>query len=302
MAVEMSELTEKNQINKGMLLGFMGVLVFSFTLPVTRLIVPFMDPVFLGLGRSVIAGLVAGVILLVLKQPLPTVRQAGLLLLTASGVVLGFPVLSALGMQTVPASHGSVVTGLLPLITVIFATIITKERPSMGFWLVALFGASLVVSYALISGKGDNTGLQQGDIYLFGSSIIGGLGYAVGGKVSKEMGGWQVICWALVLTFPITTTGAFLLKPENLFDFEPFVYGSFLYLALASQLFGFFFWNRGLVLGGIARVSQIQLLQPFLSIVAAILVLGENVDARTYVFALAVIITIAVGRRMVVKT
>jgi drug/metabolite transporter (DMT)-like permease len=288
--------------SKGLVLGFLGVLVFSFTLPVTRLIVPFMDPIFLGLGRSVIAGFVAGLILLVLKQPLPTFRQAGLLLLTACGVVWGFPILSALGMQTVPASHGSVVTGLLPLLTVIFATLITKERPSFGFWIVAFIGASLVVGYAILNGEAGRVGLQQGDLYLLGSSIIGGMGYAVGGKISKEIGGWQVICWALVLSFPITTTGAYLLKPDDLFDFPTFVYGAFLYLALASQLFGFFFWNRGLVLGGIARVSQIQLLQPFLSIIAAIMVLGERVDMMTYFFALAVIVTIAIGRKMSVQT
>ena len=294
----MSEQTESNQTNKGLLLGFIGVLIFSFTLPITRLIVPFMNPIFLGLGRSVIAGVVAAVILIVLKQPLPSKRQAGLLLLTACGVVWGFPVLSALGMQTVPASHGSVVTGLLPLLTVIFATLITKELPSIGFWITALFGASLVITFSLLKGGAE---FHQGDLFLFGSSIIGGMGYAVGGKVSKEMGGWQVICWALVLSFPITATGAWMLKPDDLFGFPAYVYPSFLYLALMSQLFGFFFWNRGLVLGGIARVSQIQLLQPFMSIVAAIIVLGESVDMITYLFAFAVILTIAVSRKMVVR-
>ncbi len=288
----------KQEINQGLLLGFLGVLVFSFTLPVTRLIVPFMDPVFIGLGRSVIAALVAVLILFIRKQPLPTRRQAILLLITASGVVWGFPILSALGMQTVPASHGSVVTGLLPLLTVVFSTLITKERPSVGFWLVALLGAALVITYSLLQGGAE---LHRGDIYLFGSSLIGALGYAVGGKVSREIGGWQVICWALVLSFPVTATGAYYFKPVDLFDFPAFVYAGFLYLALASQLFGFFFWNKGLVLGGIARVSQVQLLQPFLSILAAIVILGENVDVLTCLFALAVIITIAVGRKMAIK-
>ncbi len=286
-------------VNKGMLLGLIGVLVFSFTLPVTRLIVPFMDPIFLGLGRSVIAGIVAVIILIALKQPLPTKRQAGLLLLTACGVVWGFPILSALGMQTVPASHGSVVTGLLPILTVIFATFITHERPSIGFWIAAFVGAALVIGFSLIKGGAE---LHRGDLYLFGSSIIGGMGYAVGGKVSKEIGGWQVICWALVLSFPITATGAWLLRPDDIFSFPSYVYPSFLYLALASQLFGFFFWNRGLVLGGISRVSQIQLLQPFLSIIAAIVVLGESVDVMTYGFAFAVILTIAVSRKMSIST
>jgi len=295
---KMSQSIEPSQINKGMMLGLMGVLVFSFTLPITRLIIPFMDPIFLGLGRSVIAAVVAVIILIALKQPLPTLRQAGLLLIAASGVVWGFPVLSALGMQTVPASHGSVVTGLLPLFTAAFATFITKEFPSIGFWAVALVGAMLVIGFSLI--KGGMT-LHKGDIYLFASSIIGGLGYAVGGKISKEIGGWQVICWALVLSFPITATGAWVMKPDDLFNFPHYVYASFLYLALASQLFGFFFWNRGLVLGGIARVSQVQLLQPFLSIFAAIIILGESVDVMTYGFALAVILIIAISRKMTIK-
>ena len=290
---------EQQNINKGMLLGLVGVLVFSFTLPITRLIVPFMDPIFLGLGRSVIAGTVAAIILFVLKQPLPTKRQAGLLLLTACGVVWGFPILSALGMQTVPASHGSVVSGLLPLFTAVFATMITKELPSIGFWIAAFVGALLVISFSFLKGGAE---VNTGHLYLISSSIIGGMGYAFGGKVSKEMRGWQVICWALVLSFPITFTGAWVLRPDDFFSFPSYVYPSFLYLALASQLFGFFFWNRGLVLGGIARVSQIQLLQPFLSIIAAIIILGESVDAMTYIFALAVVLTIAVSRKMAVRS
>ncbi len=294
----MTRREKHTQVNKGMLLGFLGVLVFSFTLPITRMIVPYMDPVFLGLGRSVIAGIVAAFILLILKQPLPTKRQVGLLLITACGVVWGFPVLSALGMQTVPASHGSVVTGLLPLLTAVFATFITKERPSIGFWLAAFVGALLVIIFSLLKG---GAALHRGDLYLFGASIIGGLGYAIGGKLSKDLGGWQVICWALVFAFPITATGAWLLKPDDFWHFPPSVYSGFLYLSLASQLFGFFFWNRGLVLGGIARVSQIQLLQPFLSILAAIIILGEHVDWVTYVFAFAVILVIAISRKMLVR-
>ncbi len=295
----MGDVIGQKHINKGMFLGLMGVLVFSLTLPVTRLIVPFMNPIFLGLGRSVIAGVVAAIILLLLKQPLPTKRQVGLLLLTACGVVWGFPILSALGMQTVPASHGSVVSGLLPLITAIFATMITKEVPSVGFWIAAFIGAGLVISFSFIKGGFE---INTGHLYLIGSSIIGGMGYAFGGKVSKEIGGWQVICWALVLSFPITFSGAWMLKPDDFFSFPGYVYLSFLYLALASQLFGFFFWNKGLVLGGIARVSQIQLLQPFLSIIAAIIILGESVDAMTYIFALAVVLTIAVSRKMGVNS
>ena len=293
-----SKMISEKKINQGMLLGFLGVVLFSLTLPVNRLIIGDFDPVFIGMGRSVLAACVTLPILLYFKQKFPSLRQVKLLLLTAIGIIAGFPVLTALAMQTVPASHGSVVIGLLPLLTAMLAVIISDERPSIGFWIASFVGALLVITYSLLQG-----GLEfhLGDIYLVGARILGAYGYAMGGQISKEMGGWQVICWVNVLALPITIVISWWLKP-NSFSQIPFnSWMGFVYLALASQLFGFFLWYKGLVMGGIARVSQTQLLQPFLSIIAAILLLNEEVGMQTYIFAMAVVMAIAITRKMQVK-
>ena len=291
--------TEQKQTNQGMILGFIAVAIFSLTLPVTRQIIPYFDPIFIGLGRSVVAALVALPILLIFKQRFPNPTQVKQLLLTAVGIIAGFPVLTAFAMQTVPASHGSVVIGLLPLLTAVFAVIILHERPSLGFWIAAIVGALLVVAYSLLQGGME---LHIGDIYLVGASILGALGYAMGAKVAKELGGWQVICWVNVFGFPFSLMGILLVKPDG-FELVPAsAWMGFFYLALASQLFGFFLWYKGLVIGGTARVSQTQLLQPFLSIIAAIVLLGEAVELRTYVFAIAVVLAIAVTRKMQIST
>jgi len=291
----MKATADKNQINQGMFLGFISVAIFSLTLPVTRLIVPYFDPLFIGLGRSVLAALIALPILLIFKQSLPNRQQIKQLLLTAVGVIAGFPVFTAFAMQSVPASHGSVVIGLLPLLTAVFAVIISHERPSLGFWIAAMAGAALVVIYSLLQGGME---LHLGDIYLLIASVLGALGYAMGAKVAKELGGWQVICWVNVFGFPFAMLGVLYVKPEHLTTIPASAWTGFVYLALASQLFGFFLWYKGLVMGGTARVSQTQLLQPFLSIIVAIVLLNEQVDLSTYVFAIAVVLAIAITRKM----
>ena len=286
------------QINKGMLFGFLGVVLFSLTLPVNRLIIPYFDPVFIGMGRSVVASMVAIPILIFFKQSFPTLRQVKQLLLTSIGIIAGFPVFTALAMQTVPASHGSVVIGLIPLMTATFAVVLSNERPSIGFWISAAIGAMLVITYSLLQG---GMKLHIGDVYLVIASILGAFGYAMSGKVSKELGAWQVICWVNVLGLPFTLVAAWYLQPESFTEIPSKMWIGFLYLALISQLFGFFLWNKGLVLGGIARVSQTQLLQSFFSILASILLLNEKIDFTTYFFAIAVVVAIAVTRKMQVK-
>ena len=213
-------------------------------------------------------------------------------------MIAGFPVLTAFAMQTVPASHGSVVIGLLPLFTAVIAVIISNERPTFGFWVAAIVGALLVVVYSLLRGGME---LHAGDVYLIAASVLGALGYAVGGNIAKEMGGWQVICWVNVIGFPFSVIGAALVMPDNFAEIPMPAWTGFLYLALASQLFGFFLWYKGLAIGGIARVSQTQLLQSFLSIIAAIVILGENVELKTYLFAVAVVVAIAVTRKMQIR-
>ena len=283
---------------KGMMFGLLGVTAFGLTLPATRFVVAYLDPVFIGLGRAVVAALVAAMLLVFAGGAIPSKRQFVHLGITALGVVVGFPVLSAWAMQTVPASHGGVVLGLLPLATAIAGVLISKEHPSSGFWLSGIIGSALVVVYALLQGVG---GLELGDLALFGAVVAAAIGYAVGGRLSRELGGWQVICWALVVSFPFILIPAIMQAPQAGLALPLSVWLGFLYLALVSQLAGFFFWNKGLALGGVARVSQTQLLQPFVTIVASVLLIHEALDATTIVFALLVVTTVAVNRTMPIR-
>ena len=282
--------------SKGMILGFLGVVAFGLTLPATRFVVPYFDPIFIGLGRAVIASVIAAFILIATKQSKPTRKQLTQLSVVALGVVLGFPVLTAWAMETVPASHGGVVLGILPLATAVAAVIVSKEKPSVGFWIFSLIGSIVVVTYSLLQGFGS---FQLGDLLLVGAIISAGLGYALGGKLSKELGGWQVICWALVISFPFIIFPAWMQAPEEDFSNLPLnVLLSFLYLALVSQLFGFFLWNKGLALGGIARVSQTQLIQPFVTLLASAFLINETVNLQTIIFAVLVVSIVAIGKKM----
>ena len=282
--------------SKGMFLGLVGVVSFGLTLPATRFIIPYFEPVFIGLGRAVIASFVAALLLIATKQTRPSKNQFYQLLVVASGVVVGFPILSAWAMQTVPASHGGVVLGVLPLATAIVGSVVSNEKPSVAFWICGIVGSAVVIAYSLLQGVGE---FQTGDFFLLGAIVSAATGYALGGKLSKEIGGWQVICWALVISFPFIIVPAWLEAPQDAVGSLPLnVILSFLYLALVSQLFGFFFWNKGLALGGVARVSQTQLLQPIVTLVASALLINETINVQTIVFAILVIVTVAIGKKM----
>ena len=282
--------------SKGMFLGLVGVVSFGLTLPATRFIIPYFEPVFIGLGRAVIASFVAALLLIATKQARPSRNQFYQLLGVASGVVVGFPILSAWAMQTVPASHGGVVLGVLPLATAIVGAVVSNEKPSVAFWICGIVGSAVVIAYSLLQGVGE---FQTGDFFLLGAIVSAATGYALGGKLSKEIGGWQVICWALVISFPFIIVPAWLEAPQEAVGSLPLnVLLSFLYLALVSQLFGFFFWNKGLALGGVARVSQTQLLQPIVTLVASALLINETINVQTIVFAILVIVTVAIGKKM----
>lgn len=282
--------------SKGMILGVLGVVAFGLTLPATRFIVPYFEPIFIGLGRAVMASVVAAFILIATKQSTPNRHQLMQLSVVALGVVVGFPVLTAWAMETVPASHGGVVLGVLPLATATAAVMVSREKPSAGFWIFSLLGSIVVVTYSLLQGFGS---FQLGDLFLIGAILSAGLGYALGGKLSKELGGWQVICWALVISFPFIIFPAWMQAPEKNFSNLPLnVLLSFLYLALVSQLFGFFLWNKGLALGGIARVSQTQLIQPFVTLLASVFLINETVSLQTILFAVLVVCIVAIGKKM----
>ena len=286
-----------------MLFGFIGVLIFSATLPMTRLAVVDLHPVFIGIGRAAVAGIAAAALLALRRPPWPTRRQWRLLLETSLGVVVGFPVFSSIAMKHLPASHGAIITGLLPLATAVAAVLLARERPSAGFWLCALLGTGLVTLSAL----GEGGGLTWGDAALVLAVALGALGYARGGMLSRDMGGDLVISWALLLFLPLTlgiVAWSFLAGWATfvpLAEVRTQSWLGFLYVSLFSMWIGFFFWYRGLAAGGVARVGQIQLLQPFFTVLIAALMLGEPLDAKTLAFAAAVIATVAIGRRMQVR-
>jgi drug/metabolite transporter (DMT)-like permease len=288
----------KRAESRGLLLGFVGVAVFSLTLPVTRLAMADSDPVVFGLGRSLLAGAVAAAILLATRQRWPRGGEWRALAVVAAGVIFGFPLLSAWGMQRVPAAHGGVVLGILPLVTAMAGALLLRERPSPGFWLVSLAGGAAVVAFSLLRGGGS---LSLGHLALLGSVACAAVGYAEGARLSRSLGGWQVICWALVLAFPLVLVVVVPAVLAHGLPGSPQSWMAFLYVALMSQLFGFFAWYRGLALGGVARVSQVQLLQTFLTIAASALLLGETIDAMTLGFAVFVVGSVWVGRRMPVR-
>jgi drug/metabolite transporter (DMT)-like permease len=278
---------------RGLLLGLVGVAAFSVTLPATRIAVVALDPVFVGLGRAVVAALLAVVVLAVTRSPLPRASQWPRLALVAAGVVLGFPLLTAWAMRHVPASHGAVVVGLLPLATAAAGAWLAHERPSRRFWVCALAGSGVVVAFALWKGAGAP---HSADLLLVGAVASAAIGYAEGARLTRELGGWQVISWALVLSAPFVAVPAWLALGD--IESVPAVaWLAFAYVSVVSMYLGFFAWYRGLALGGIAAVGQVQLLQPFLTIAFAALLLGESIDAATFVAAALVIAAIAAGRR-----
>ncbi|MGA8053880.1 MAG: DMT family transporter, partial [Burkholderiales bacterium] len=250
----------------GLLYGLVGVAAFSLTLPATRAAVADLYPAFVALGRCVAAAVAAGALLAASRTPFPPRRHWSGLAIVVGGVILGFPLFSAIAMRHVPATHGAIVLGILPLATAAAATLRGGERPSFGFWLAAIAGSGLVAAYALWQGAG---ALQLADAALLVAVAAGALGYAEGGRLSRELGGWQVISWALVLSAPLLMAPLAWTVATHRVAASPQAWIGFAYVALVSQFLGFFPWYKGLALGGVARVGQLQLLQPFLTLVAS---------------------------------
>jgi drug/metabolite transporter (DMT)-like permease len=282
------------QRRTGLLYGFVGVASFSLTLPATRVAVAALDPVFVGLGRAVVAAALAAIALAVARAPWPGRALVPRLAIVAAGVVVGFPLFSAWAMRSVPAAHGAVVVGLLPLATALAAAWIAHERPSRTFWACAAFGSVVVAGFALWQGGGAP---QPGDALLVLAVAAAAIGYAEGGRLARTLPGWQVICWALVFAAPLVAIPAALAVDARLLTAPPAAWAGFAYVSVVSMFLGFFAWYRGLAQGGIAAVGQVQLLQPFLTIFASALLLGERIDAATFVAAGLVIASIALGRR-----
>lgn len=282
----------------GLLLGVLGVAAFSVTLPATRIAVAELDPVFVGLGRTVGAAVPAALMLWSWPGPRPTAGELGRLALVAAGVVVGFPVLSAIAMRTVHASHGGVVLGLLPLVTALIGAWLAGERPSARFWAAAVAGSLLVLLFVMLTGSG---ALAIGDVALLGAVIAAAFGYAEGARLTHRLGGWRVICWAVVLSAPLLLLPVAWRYQARMLDASAHAWLAFGYLILFSQLLGFVPWYQGLAMGGIARVSQVQLLQPFFTLSVAAVLLAERITLLTLVFAVLVVATVAIGRRMPIR-
>jgi len=283
---------------RGLWLGLLGVVIFAMTLPMTRLAVgptadPQLPPVFVTAGRAALAGLLSLAWLALTGAPRPSQRQLPAIAVCALGTVLGFPLFLALALRRVDASHAAVITGVLPLFTAAVAALHFRQRPSRGFWICAAAGCALVLAFAAIRGHG---ALGAADGLLLVALTCTAIGYVAGAELSVQMKAERTICWVLALSLPVTLPAMLLAWPAQ--AVRPAAWLGFGYVTLFSMWLGFFAWYRGLALGGAVRVSQVQLVQPFLSLLFAVPVLGERLDAVTVLFALAVIAVVFVGRRM----
>lgn len=285
----LSERKALSTLPAGLAWGLLGVLAFSFTLPLTRVALDGLSPLFIGAGRAVVAGLIAATVLALTRQPLPRSGQWGRLLVVAGGVVAGFPLLTSYALTEVPAAHGAVVIALLPAATAVLAVLRVGERPVRAFWAFSGAGALAAIAFAVAQGGG-LTELHRADLLLFVGVVVCAAGYAEGGLLTRELGSWQTISWALVVALPVmaalTAVSVVRAPPAG----SVTEWACFAYLATTSMYLGFFAWYRGLAIGPMAQVSQVQLVQPVLSITWAALLLGEVITAATFVGGIAVIV------------
>jgi drug/metabolite transporter (DMT)-like permease len=282
----------------GLLLGLLGVLAFSLTLPMTRYAVGELDPWFLAFGRMAIAGILAAAWLAATGAARPARGDIGLLAWSALGIVIGFPLLSSLALRHIPANHGAIIVGLLPFATSLLAALVFKERQPARFWICAAIGSALVITFALRGGDDRTAGtlMSFGNLAMLAAVFAGAVGYVAGARLTARLGGVAAILWALVFALPLTLPAALALTWANPPHASLAAWSAFAYVTLVSQVIGFFAWYNGLALGGIARVGQVQLLQAFFTIGFAALLFGEHVSTLTWLFAIGVVATIALGR------
>jgi drug/metabolite transporter (DMT)-like permease len=278
---------------RGLALGLLGVATFALTLPMTRLAVVDLDPIWIGLARALCAAVPAAAWLAWTRAPRPPRELLPSLALVAAGVIVGFPTASSLAMRYVDASHGAVVLGVLPLATALAGAWRAGERPSRAYWAWAAVGAAIVCTFALRAGGGRP---QPADALLVVAVAAAAVGYAEGARVARRIGGPATICWALVLSAPFLAPIVAALTWIHGIEARPSAWLGFAYVTLFSQFLGFFAWYKGLALGGIARVSQVQLLQTFMTLGFAALVAGESPGASTWAFAAAVVAVVAAQR------
>ena len=283
-----------DKVTLGWINGALGMVIFSASLPATRVAVADFDPIFLTAARGAIAGALALAIMLAIRGTQPKRADLLPLVVIALGVVVGFPLLTALALQYITSAHSVVFIGLLPLSTAIFGVLRGGERPKPAFWLFSLIGSATVAGFAL-SGGGDAS--LTGDLLMVAAIIVCGLGYAEGGRLTRTLGGFAVIAWALILALPVMLVMAVIVRPVSFAPIGETAWLGLAYVSLFSMLIGFIFWYRGLALGGIASVGQLQLLQPFFGLALAATLLGESVSWSMGLVTLAVVLCVAGARR-----
>lgn len=275
--------------------GLVGVLIFSGSLPATRLALQGFEPLFLTFARASIAGLAGILCLWAARQPWPRRDDLAGLCLTALGVVVGFPLLTALALQDMTAARGLLYVALLPVATAVFAVVRAAERPRPVFWLFSCVASVLVMGFALSVGSLE--GSLRADVAMFAAIVVCGLGYAEGGRLSRHLGGWQVICWALLLALPVMLLLAWMAWPGRWDTASAESIVALLYVSLFSMLIGFIFWYRGLADGGIASIGQLQFLQPFLGLLLSAAILGEQISSQLVAVMILVVSCVAGARR-----
>ncbi|MDC1194685.1 DMT family transporter [Pseudomonadota bacterium] len=279
---------------KGMLIGFVGISIFSLTLPFTQMAVNEMSPFFVAFARASIAGICALILLIFTKSKFPNKIQIRRLIIIVIGVIYGFPIFTSIAMKTLPSSHSGIVLGILPLAMSLFAAIKYKEKPSSSFWMISIFGTFIVISYTFIDNNGS---LMIEDLWLLFAILFAAIGYSEGGTLAKEMGSIGVISWALVISLPINLFASYLFYEINYASTSFQAIISLTYVGLFSMFIGFFFWYKGIAIGGISRVGQVQLIQPFLTIVGAYFLTNEKITTLNILFAFMVLIVIIIGRK-----
>ncbi len=282
-----------------MWLGLLGVLAFSFTLPATRVAVEDLDATFVGLGRAVVAAMLAAAWLAVRRDPWPTRSQWRSLAVVVGGVVLGFPLLTALALRDLPSAHSAVIVGVLPAATAVAAVLRTGERPSGAFWLASGAGLTAALVFAAAQGAGTP---QPADLLLLGAVAAAAMGYAEGAMLTREIGGRQTISWALIAGLPVTLPAAVAGALAGGLHAPADAWLGFAYVSAVSAFLGFLAWYAGLAAGGVAKIGQVQLVQPLLTLMWSALLLGEHVSAGAVAAAVAIVLCVALTQRTVVGT
>jgi len=278
----------------GYALGALAVLLFSFTEPMTRLAVPDLGATVVGLGRGLVAALIAGAVLVIRREPIPPRRYWPVFFRVALGVTIGFPMLTSLALQHLPASHGAVVTGIQPAGTAVFAALMAAERPPRAFWLAVSLGVVSILVFATVQGAGRP---QLADLLLVLAMVASTFGHVEAARIARDLGGWRVISWTLIVAAPLLAVPVGIAVARNGLHADAASWLAFVEMALFSAYLGFFPWYRGMTRAGIARVGQLQLAQPVLSLVWAVLLLHEQIDVWTVLASLVVIGSVALTRR-----